>query len=266
MRLAIDHRLTLAMPQGVSQAVFHLLLTPPNGATQTVESWSIDMPGIDNAGRFVDGFGNVAHLVNQTRPEGDVVIQVKGTITTRDTHGVLGRAAGEPVPALYRRVTPATKAPSALYSKFRTAQESRLEILHGLMARVGELLGIPEQAPTQTQMQAHGGQAQVQASSEKALPPASDYAQSFIGAARALDIPARHVVGYRFSESEPALLHAWAEAFDDKLGWIGFDPSRQMCPTDAYIRLAIGLDAETAVTVRTVPAVDVVEKVSVSIG
>lgn len=264
MRLAIDHRLTLTLPQGISQAVFHLLLTPLSGPTQTVENWSIDMPGIGNAARFVDGFGNVAHLVNLSRPDSEIVVEVRGTVTTRDTHGVLGRPAGEPVPALYRRITALTKSSAGLAAKFRNGRQSRLDTLHALMARVGEQLGLPEAEPAQKQMQADGGQAQSQSAPEaKALPPAADHAHAFIGAARALDIPARYVIGYRFAEGE-ATLHAWAEAFDDGLGWIGFDPKWQVCSTDAYVRLALGLDAETAVAVRTVPAVEVVDSIKLA--
>ena len=61
-------------------------------------------------------------------------------------------------------------------------------------------------------------------------------------------------------------LHAWAEAFDDGLGWIGFDAQYQLCPTERYVRLAVGLDAETALPVRTVPVAEIVQKASVKAG
>lgn len=259
MRIAIDHRLSVTVPQGTVQAVFHLLLTPPSGPTQTVESWSVEGPGIGNAGRFTDGFGNAAHLVNQLRPEGEIVIHVRGEVTTRDTHGVLGRPAGEPVAALYRRPTPLTKVPAELHSGFRDSKESRLSICHALMARVGEMLGMPPEEPeAQQQMQADGGQTQVQDVTEtrEPRPAATDYAHLFIGAARALGIPARYVLGYRLVDGEDGL-HAWAEAFDEGLGWIGFDPFMQICPTERYVRLAIGLDAETAPALRTVPVAEI---------
>ncbi|KRA97792.1 hypothetical protein ASD83_11940 [Devosia sp. Root685] len=263
MRIAIDHKLSVSVPQGTAQAVFHLLLTPPSGPTQTVESWSVEGPGIGNAGRFTDGFGNAAHLVNQMRPEGEITIHVRGEVTTRDSHGVLGRPAGEPVPALYRRRTELTKVPAEFYAPFRDSKESRLSICHALMERVGETLGMPPEEPEAQQMQADGGQEQAQDVTEEPRPAAADYAHLFIGAARALDIPARYVVGYRLVDGEDGL-HAWAEAFDEGLGWIGFDPFMQICPTDRYVRLAIALDAETAPTLRTVPIAEVVQVVKAS--
>lgn len=262
MRLAIDHKLTLSLPPGTPSSVLHLLLTPPSGPTQTVESWSVEVAGIGNAGRFTDGFGNVVHLVNQGRPEGDVRLAVRGVVTTRDTHGVLGRPGGEPVPALYKRVTPLTRVPVTVYGKFRTAREGRLDVLHALMARVAETLGPPPEPRVQTQMGADGSQMQSQGEEAPApRPPAADYAHMFIGAARALDIPARFVTGYRLDDGDG--LHAWAEAHDEALGWIGFDAWAQLCSTDAYVRLAVGLDADSARPLRTVPVGDVVQRVEV---
>jgi hypothetical protein len=261
MRISIRHQLSITPPSGSPNTVLQLLLTPQSGPTQTVESWSVEIPGIGNAGRFIDAFGNTAHLVNQSRPEGELVATVKGTVKTLDKNGVLGRIAGEPVPAIYKRVTGPTRAPATLYSKFRGSKESRLDILHALMARVGEVLGMAGDG--QAQMQADGGQSQAQASAHE-LPPASDYAHGFIGAARALDIPARYVTGYLAgAEDSPAAFHAWAEAFDDHLGWIGFDAMLQLCPTDRHVRLAAGLDEISAQPMRAVPAGDGVREIGV---
>jgi hypothetical protein len=267
MRIEIDHRLTLSPQPGWNQLVLHLLLTPPNGRTQTVESWSVETAGIGTAGRFADAFGNGVHLVNQ-RPESEVQVVARGVVVTTDTHGILGKSAGEPVPALYKRVTSLTKAPVTVWGKFRNSKDSRLDVLHALMARVGETLGLAKD--DDVQMQATGEQSQSQIQSQglsndgDELPPAADYAHLFIGAARALGIPARFVCGYLApSEGVGGGLHAWAEAFDEKLGWIGFDARHQLCPTERHIRLAAGLDAETALPLRTVPAGDLVQTVVV---
>jgi hypothetical protein len=245
--------------------VLQLLLTPQSGPTQKVESWSVEMAGIGNAGRFTDAFGNAAHLVNQSRPEGALEVTARGVVRTTDRHGVLGRIAGEPVPALYKRMTPLTKASASLYGKFRGSKESRLDVLHGLMARVGELLETDEPSgQTQSQMAASGSQSQSQSqgrsSESKPHAGASGYAHAFIGACRALDIPARYVTGYlaQTEDGQPAF-HAWAEAHDERLGWIGFDPRLQLCPTDRHVRLAVGLDALGARPIRMVPAGEMTE-------
>lgn len=265
MRLAIDHRLIVSVPPGLSQAMFHLLLTPSDGPTQRVESWTIDMPGIENAARFVDGFGNLAHLANQPRTEGDMAITVRGVVVTEDRNGVLGRPPGEPVPALFRRVTASGKVPASVHARLRSSGQTRLDLLHALMARVGDTLGHPEEPQASRQMQADGWQVQTQGEVQAAepRPAASDYVHLFVGGARALDIPARYVIGYRLGSDGVGAVHAWAEAFDDGLGWIGFDPHAQICPTERYVRLAIGLDAEAVPLVRIVPACSVSETVEI---
>jgi transglutaminase-like putative cysteine protease len=80
------------------------------------------------------------------------------------------------------------------------------------------------------------------------------FAHGFIGALRSFGIPARYVTGYVAGEDGgPSMFHAWAEAHDDGLGWIAFDPALGYCPTDRHVRVAIGLDAISAAPVRVVP-------------
>ena len=81
-----------------------------------------------------------------------------------------------------------------------------------------------------------------------------DHAHIFCAAARTLGIPARYVSGYldRRRGRGTAASHAWAEAYVEDLGWVGFDPTNRACATDAYIRTAIGLDYAEASPVRGV--------------
>ena len=44
--------------------------------------------------------------------------------------------------------------------------------------------------------------------------------------------------------------HAWAEAYVPDVGWVGFDPANGISPTDAHVRVAIGLDYLGAAPVR----------------
>ena len=80
-----------------------------------------------------------------------------------------------------------------------------------------------------------------------------DLSHIFIGAAHSLGIPARYVAGYYCAEDGAAAMaagHAWAEAAVPELGWVAFDPAHGFCPTDAHVRVAIGLDSLGAAPVR----------------
>jgi len=261
MQISIHHRLSLHLGTGINRAVQHLLLTPQSGPTQTVHEWHIDMPGIDEAPGFFDGFGNRAHLASQSKPDPELQISVSGVVETHDTNGVVGRLEREPVPALFRRVTPLTRPIGAIVGRFRQARmESRIALLHALMERTAEVVGAPPQAQTQSQ------DTQQQTQTAEAAPGAPDYAHAFIGAARALDIPARYVTGYWSGmDDSPAAFHAWAEAWDESLGWICFDATLALCPTVRHVRVATGLDAFSTMPVRSYPATGVPQHLTMNV-
>jgi len=80
-----------------------------------------------------------------------------------------------------------------------------------------------------------------------------DYVHIFIAAARAGGFPARYVGGH-FHRSDGVVQqeagHAWAEAFIEDLGWVGFDPTNGICPQESHVRIACGLDYLDAAPVR----------------
>jgi transglutaminase-like putative cysteine protease len=74
-----------------------------------------------------------------------------------------------------------------------------------------------------------------------------------IAASRRMANPARYVSGHLVRADEDIdqeAAHAWAEAFVPDLGWVAFDPTNDLCATDAYVRVAVGLDYLGAAPVR----------------
>lgn len=242
MKLSLTHTLTFSLP-GSGRSVQHLLLTPVNSPQQKVERWSISMPGFAEAATFRDGYGNRTHLVSQTKRSEPIMATITGTVETIDKAGVLGRLEYDPPPALFRRPTELTKPDSELIEGI-DADGGRIAQLHELMGRVHEKLSSPSQS------QSGGTQEQTFGSTDPAA-----FTHAFVGGARALDIPSRYVTGYLYDDGA-ASFHAWAEAWDEGLGWIGFDAMLEICPTDQYIRLASGLDATSTMPIRSVPVWD----------
>lgn len=243
MQITVNHKMRLDIGHEVHHGVQHFLLTPRSGPTQIVESWTLDAPGFETAPSFTDAFGNIAHCVSQTDPIDAIEISIQGVVNTLPGNGVLGFLAEDMQTALYRRITPLTRSPVNVYGKYRNAEANgmpQLEVLHGLMERVNEQLSTTDEM-----------------AEEAPLLSCADYAHSFVGAARALGIPARYVNGY-IADTGDGLggEHAWSEAFVDGLGWVAFDAMLNVCPTDRHIRLCTGLDAATALPVRTVPVVE----------
>ena len=80
-----------------------------------------------------------------------------------------------------------------------------------------------------------------------------DLSHVFLSVARQLGIPARYVSGYFHRAdgvSDQEAGHAWAEAKVPGIGWIGFDPANGISPTDAHVRVAVGLDYLAAAPIR----------------
>lgn len=258
MQITINHQMRVILREPTARALLHLLLSPQSGPTQQVLDWTLSISGDAGRTEIVDCFGNFALFASLAKSVDHIDIAVSGRVDTVDTNGVLGRLVSDPVPALFKRMTPSTRSPVSVWSKFRNEDlngPGRIEVLHGLMTRINEMYREPDE-PTQSQSQ--GGQSQTQSQGtapEPAMPPMADCAEAFVAAARALGIPARFVSGYVAAEDSDLIsgVHNWAEAYDDNLGWIGFDPWLDVCPTDRHVRVAIGLDAESAAAVRSYP-------------
>ncbi len=77
-----------------------------------------------------------------------------------------------------------------------------------------------------------------------------DFAHMGIACLRSLGIPARYVSGYlrtRPPEGKPRLVgadasHAWFAIFCPGVGWVDFDPTNNVQPSDEHITVAVGRD------------------------
>ncbi|CAN0590340.1 unnamed protein product, partial [Ectocarpus sp. 12 AP-2014] len=94
-----------------------------------------------------------------------------------------------------------------------------------------------------------------------------DHAHIFVTAARHMGYPARYVSGYLMMDEqvEQNASHAWAEAYVDGLGWVGFDVSNGQCPDARYVRVATGLDYSQAAPISGMRFGDGLESMRVSL-
>ena len=151
-------------------------------------------------------------------------------------------------PSLFLRDTPLTQADERIREFAGEARSANgngvLAHLHALMHRLHEELpndnDEPQEAATAVEVFA------------RKRGVARDLTHIFIGAAHSFAIPARYIAGYLCADNaaEQHSGHAWAEAFVPNLGWVGFDAVNCVCPTEAYVRVAVGLDALGAMPIR----------------
>ncbi len=246
MQLAVRHTTRYRYDTPLANAMQQLRLTPEDGPAQKVLDWQIDAPGIERATTYKDAFGNQVHMVSRSEPVEDVEITAFGLVETTDTHGVIGPEPEALAPArIYSRVTSLTSANQAIRKLAALADaDDKIAGFHALMHAIREKVdykvGVTETHTSATAALAAGeGVCQ-------------DHAHIFIAAARSIGIPARYVSGYLLleDEQESEAHHAWAEVHIKGLGWVGFDISNAICPTDRYIRLTTGLDSRSAAPIR----------------
>ena len=243
MLISVRHVTRYRYAEPVSYTIQSLRLTPASFEGQRVLDWQVRAAGVPPALQFRDGFGNVVHLITVNGRHEELVIEAGGTVETRDCNGVVaGLAKGAP-PRVFLKETPQTTPDGAIRG---LAEAVLVEAGHGkdTLAKLHALL-----AAVRDRVEYVAGETDTHTSAAEALADGKgvcqDHAHIFIAAARTLAIPARYVTGYLVLDGQGTAEahHAWAEAWVEGLGWVGFDVANRVCPTDCYVRLACGLDA-----------------------
>ncbi len=249
MKLHLHHVTSYAYSESVSVGFQQLRLTPRSSPGQVIDDWSVTIEGATRQVAFTDHHGNHIELIGIDEGN-DLTITVDGTVTTADVDGVAGQHSGSlPVDA-YLRATPLTQPGNGIGILAReieaTNEPKTLNRLHLLSEWTSRYVKyeVGKTGPQTTAEQSLIGGAGV----------CQDHAQIFISAARLLGIPARYVSGYMMLNDriEQAASHAWAEAYVENLGWVGFDVSNHISPDERYVRLATGLDYREAAPVSGV--------------
>lgn len=248
MRIRIRHETIYRYLEPAKSAIQELRLTPRNYGGQHVIAWRIDVDRDCRLRQSEDAFGNILHRFSAEGPFDSISTVVEGEVVTFDTAGVASGAVERFPPALYLRETPLT-APSAEILDFArdiaATGSAALVRLHALVGALHETTtfdtDVTHAATTAAEAFAH----------KKGV--CQDFAHLFIACARTLDIPARYVSGYFLrsdGQNDQVAGHAWAEAYVDDLGWVGFDPAHGVSPGERHVRVAAALDYLSAAPIR----------------
>jgi transglutaminase-like putative cysteine protease len=266
MRLRILHETAYRYASPASRAIQILRLTPRGHDGQFVVNWRIDIDRDCRLHATTDPFGNRVHSFTVDGPLDGLVITAEGEVETMDMNGLVRDQVERFPPGVFLRETPLTAADEGIRcfaeEVASAAGSNPLDLFHALALAIRDRIGFdvnatdPGTSAVEAFRHGHG--------------VCQDFAHVFIAAARHLGHPARYVGGYLFQASlvqqqaqgqghEKAQMqavdaqdagHAWAEALVPHLGWVGFDPTNGVSPTDAYVRVAVGLDYLGAAPVR----------------
>jgi transglutaminase-like putative cysteine protease len=257
MKISVAHLTRLEYEADVFESAMDVRLGPLDDADQQVERFQLRLSPGGHTRQYVDGFGNVAHLLTSTRPHNFVEVGVRTEVETwlvdpfaQPTHvpaplSLMERAdALDPSP-----LVPPLEALGRMASPFRSLEPFEAAV------RMCEMI---YQEFTYTQ-----GVTDVNTTVEQILDGrrgvCQDFAHLLIGLCRACGIPARYVSGYIVSaEAGPpggssaggaqaprrgsGASHAWVEAFTPSHGWRGLDPTNNLLANAYYVKVARGRD------------------------
>ena len=249
MRIRISHATTYAYdmpPTGVTQL---LRLTPRGHDGQHVADWRIDLSEDCLLHQHEDAFGNIIHTFTAEGPFSTLTVEVAGEVETQNTDGLVSGAVEHFPPQLYLRETSLTQTDAAIvdfaHATRVATKGDTLALLHALLTALNREI-VFDTDPTHTATTA------AEAFSLR-RGVCQDLTHIFVAAARAIGIPSRYVGGHLHRADgviSQEAGHAWAEAYVENLGWVGFDPTNGICTTEAHVRVAVGLDYLGAAPVR----------------
>lgn len=239
MRLSVNHSTSYSYDAPVNYGLQQVRLWPREREGQKILHWDIAIEGGKKELQFTDHHANHVDLIS-IEPGGErLAIHIRGEVETGNMAGVVGQQRGFMALWMFKRptvlTTPGPKI-RALLKELDSEYENDIARAHALSAL------IVEHVPYVT------GKTDAETGAEQAVIQAAgvcqDHAHIFITAARLLGHPARYVSGYLMmnDRAEQDATHAWAEAYFDSIGWVGFDVSNGYSPDERYIRVATGLD------------------------
>lgn len=247
-RLSIRHETVYRYSEPPDYTIQQLRLTPRSEKQQQVLSWHIEAPGQLHA--ITDAYGNLSHTLTVHGRHEQVAIVAEGIVEVRNLEQgrLLEAELQSPlvftIPTLLTAATPAVQGFAATHLAPGSALPTR------------DFLHLAESICTAVSYQS--GATVVTSSADHALQlgqgVCQDHAHLFLACCHARGIPARYVSGYIDADTpEHAETHAWVDVWCHEAGsagWTSIDVTHACLMSDAYCRIAIGRDYDSAAPIR----------------
>ena len=249
MRYIIRHTTVYHYTTPANYTIQTLRLTPRADAHQRIIRWQLHTPG--GLQPSIDAYGNQTHTLTINQPHAAIELRVDGLIEMSPlTEGRIIEESGLPVQA-FQVATSLTQADARVRAFFAKVLPNGIQAPEDALALAHHICDVVAYEPGTTDVTTAAGEVL-----ELGHGVCQDHAHLFLACCHAHGIPARYVSGYIDPEDTGhAASHAWVDAWaedKDYVGWISIDVTHSRLMTDAYCRLAIGRDYDSAAPVRGV--------------
>jgi len=249
MQLSIRHETQYSYTAPLVYTIQQLHLTPRQEPQQHVLSWHIQTKG--NVHGYTDAYGNLSHMLTIATPHSGMNIVAHGVVET--TCPVQGRMPNDDSlsPLIFTVPTRLTEHTPGILELAAACLPDGKAQTRDLMCLAEHIFGAVAYQSGATKVSTTASAALLQGSGV-----CQDHAHIFLACCHAHGIPARYVSGYIDpGNTGHAASHAWVDAWvDDRdyTGWVSIDVTHARLMTDAYCRLAIGRDYDSAAPLRGV--------------
>ncbi|MFZ6845858.1 transglutaminase family protein [Undibacterium sp. RuTC16W] len=251
MQLSIRHETTYRYTTPLAYTIQQLRLTPRVESQQRSLSWQIETTG--NRHAYTDAYGNLSHMLTINGQLETLSIVAQGVVETVFPYQGRLNLIETLSPWIFTVPTPLTEpTPSivAFSANCLPARPEQTQTRH-LMKMAEHIFGAVAYRSGATLVTTTANDALM-----LGLGVCQDHAHLFLACCHAHGIPARYVSGYIDPGStDHAASHAWVDVWvedSDFSGWVSIDVTHARLMTDAYCRLAIGRDYDSAAPIRGV--------------
>ena len=247
MRLRVEHETRYCYDAPVAYGLQQTRLRPKDVRGQKVLDWEVTIEGGEIELHYEDHNRNMVDLIGIEPGRTETAIRCVGLVENTASDGVVGEHQGFLPLWHFKRSSPLTQAGEGvrkLVAGLGDCDIAQVSTGHALSAAILDTVGY------------EGGNTHSGTTAEEAITGGTgvcqDHAHIFCSAARLMGLPARYVSGYLMMNDrvEQDASHAWAEAFFEGLGWVGFDISNGYSPDERYIRVATGIDFREAAPIN----------------
>lgn len=247
MQLSIRHQTLYTYSARQAYSIGQLHITPRAEPQQSALQWHISAPGHCHA--YTDAYGNLSHMLTLNEPHDKVAIVAHGIVaTTALANGRL--RAEEALSPLVFTVPTRLTAPTDAIRHFAAS------CLPDPRPGTAELMALAEHIVGAVAYQS-GATGVLTTANDALLLGAGvcqDHAHLYLACCHAVGVAARYVSGYIDpGTTGHAASHAWVDVWAEDSGfsgWISIDVTHARLMSDAYCRLAIGRDYDSAAPVR----------------